>query len=330
MKYNGVSAMGGKSVSAIGFGCWSLGGGSGWLGSSNSASTATVHRALDVGVTFFDTAPVYGFGESERILGEALRGRRDEVTLASKCGLVWDDTRTIRRDLSAAAIARDVDTSLARLGVDHLDLLQLHWPDHNTPLEETAHALEKLVQAGKARHVGVANFSLADTRSLSMMIPLASYQGLYNLLERNPGHYHGIPLEYQSEREIMPYCAQAGIAFVPYSPLFQGLLAGEFGSEARFGEGDVRAKNPKLQGVTFTRYAAAVEALKVVATEADLSLGSLALGWLCGKEQVTTVICGAQYPEQIAANAAAADVNISPDHRQRIDEILTRHGILPD
>jgi len=328
MKYNVVPAMGGASVSIIGFGCWSLGGGSGWKGSSDAGSIATVHRALDVGVTFFDTAPVYGFGESERILGEALRGRRDEITLASKCGLVWDDNRAIRRDLSPETVGIEIDASLKRLKVDHLDLLQLHWPDHETPLEKTARALEKVLQSGKARYIGVTNFSLADTKRLAAMIPLASYQGLYNLLERNPESYHDIPLEYRSETEIMPYCAEGGMAFVPYSPLFQGLLTGEIGRDARFADNDVRAANPKLNGSEFARYVAAVEELKPIATEAGISMLSLSLGWLCDNPQVSTIICGAQNPEQIAANAAAGDIKISLAVRQQIDKVLGRCGII--
>ncbi len=253
MKFKTVSAIPGVHFSAIGLGCWSLGGGSRWAGSSVERSIATVRRAIEEGVNFIDTAPVYGFGESERLLGEALQGRRDKVFLASKCGLVWDDTRTISRSLAASAVHSDVEASLRRLRTDHLDLLQLHWPDHDTPLEETARALEDLLRAGKAHRIGVTNFSVADADALSRMIPIVSCQALYNLLERNPATYHAISLEYRTEKEVLPYCRDKGFAFFPYSPLFQGLLTGSFTPQTRFAADDVRSENPNLSGPAFDR-----------------------------------------------------------------------------
>ncbi|MDR3497158.1 MAG: aldo/keto reductase [Ancalomicrobiaceae bacterium] len=327
MKYNTVAAMPDIRFSAIGFGCWSLGSGSGWLDSSDDESTATIHRALECGIRFFDTAPVYGFGGSERVLGKALRGRRDDIVLASKCGLLWGDDKVIRRCLAAESIRAEVDASLRRLQVDHLDLLQLHWPDHDTPLEETARALLDVLAAGKARYVGVTNFSLSDAERLAAMVPIASFQGLYNLLERNPQGYHAERLEYRTERDILPYCLNKGIAFIPYSPLFQGLLAGELSADNRFGADDVRSNNPKLNGSAFARYFGVTEALKSIAAREGLSLVELALGWLCSNPAVTTVICGAQHPRQIAANAAAGDIVLPAKLLEEIDALLARHGL---
>ena len=329
MKYKTVPAIPGVQFSAIGLGCWSLGGGSRWVGSSDERSIATVRRAIEEGVNFIDTAPVYGFGESERLLGEALQGRRDKVFLASKCGLVWDDARTISPSLSASTVRSDVAASLRRLRTDHLDLLQLHWPDHATPLEETAKALEDILRAGKAHRIGVTNFSVADAEALSRMVPIVSCQALYNLLERNPATYHAISLEYRTEKEVLPYCRDKGFAFFPYSPLFQGLLTGSFTPQTRFTAEDVRSENPKLSGPAFERYLAAADALKLVAKGEGLSLTELSLGWLCNRPEVTSVICGAQDPEQIAANASASEVVLSEAVLNRIEQIVADVDLLP-
>jgi aryl-alcohol dehydrogenase-like predicted oxidoreductase len=322
MKCKTVPAIPGVQFSAIGLGCWSLGGGSRWEGSNDERSIATVRRAIEEGVNFIDTAPVYGFGESERVLGEALQGRRDKVFLASKCGLVWDEARTISRSLTASTVHSDVEASLRRLRTDHLDLLQLHWPDHNTPLEETARALDDLLRSGKVRRIGVSNFSVADADALSRMIPIVSCQALYNLLERNPATYHAIPLEYRTEKDVLPYCREKGFAFLPYSPLFQGLLTGSFSRETRFTADDVRSENPNLKGPAFQRYLAAADALKSVAEGEGLSLTALSLAWLCNRPEVTSVICGAQAPEQIAANASASEVELSEGALSRIEQIV--------
>ena len=324
MQYKTVAAMPDIRFSAIGFGSWSLGSGSGWSGSSNADSIATVHRAMDCGITFFDTAPVYGFGGSETLLGEALQGRRDEITLASKCGLLWDQTRTTRRDLSAAAVRKDVETSLQRLKTDHLDLLQLHWPDHDTPLEETAGALEDLLKTGKVRYLGVTNFSVADTARLAEMVPISAYQGLYNALERNPDSYHNIELEYRTEDEILPMCLEKGLAFLPYSPLFQGLLTDDFPTTEGFAADDVRAANPKLNGENLALHRKAREELKAVADRAGLSLTHLALSWLSNNPAITSIICGAQRPSQIEDNAAAGDIVLTEAVREDIAAVLDR------
>jgi aryl-alcohol dehydrogenase-like predicted oxidoreductase len=320
--YKTVSAMPDIRFSAIGFGCWSLGGGSGWRESSDADSIATIHRAIECGITFFDTAPVYGFSGSEALLGEALRGRRDRITLASKCGLLWNDAKIIVRCLAAQAVRNDVENSLRRLRTDHLDILQLHWPDHNTPLEETARVLEEFLRAGKVRYLGVTNFSVADTERLSAMVPISSYQGLYNALERNPAGYHAEVLEYRTEKEILPYCLEKGFAFFPYSPLFQGLLTDDFAYTGGFAPGDVRVHNPQLNGANLVRHLKTRAVLKAVAERAGMSLAHLALSWLTNKPAVTSVICGAQHPDQIAENAAAGDITLSDAIRNDIEKAL--------
>lgn len=327
MQYKTVPALPNARISTIGFGCWSLGAQSGWTNSSDEESVATVHKAIDCGVTFFDTAPVYGFHGSETLLGRALRGKRDRIFLASKCGLLWDDNHVTRRDLSHKAVIADVEGSLSRLKADHLDLLQLHWPDHETPLEETARALHHLLEQGKIKAVGVTNYSVVDTVALAKLVPVSSYQGLYNLLERNTDSYHSIPLEYEAEREIVPFCLERGMAFLPYSPLFQGLLTGRFNADSKFGSSDVRSANPKLAGDGYRRYVAAVEGLKPIAAAAGISMTHMSLAWLCQNPAVTSVLCGAHRPDQIADNAAAADVVLSEKTLGDIKEVLERNGL---
>lgn len=327
MKYKTVPALPNARISTIGFGCWSLGAGSGWRDSDDAGSIATVHKAIDCGVTFFDTAPVYGFHGSETLLGKALAGRRDQIFLASKCGLLWDDSRTTRRDLSYKAVIADVEGSLGRLKTDHVDLLQLHWPDHATPLEETARALRRLLDEGKIGAVGVTNYSVADTLTLARLVPVSTYQGLYNMLERNTDSYHAIPLEYQAEREILPLCLERGMAFLPYSPLFQGLLTGRFNADSTFGSNDVRSTNPKLAGDGYRRYVAVVDELKPIAAAAGVSMTHLALAWLCQNPAVTSVLCGAHRPDQIADNAAAADVDLSGATLNDIREVLETNNL---
>ncbi|PIP01272.1 aldo/keto reductase [Pleomorphomonas carboxyditropha] len=327
MKYKTVAALPHARFSTIGFGCWSLGAQSGWRNSNDEESIATVHKAIDCGVTFFDTAPVYGFHGSETLLGRALGERRDRIFLASKCGLLWDDSHTTRRDLSHDAVIADVEGSLSRLRTDHLDLLQLHWPDHATPLEETARALHHLLDQGKIRAVGVTNYSVADTLALAKLVPVSSYQGLYNMLERNTDSYHDIPLEYEAEREILPFCLENGMAFLPYSPLFQGLLTGRFNADSKFGSDDIRSANPKLAGNGYRRYVAAVDDLKPIAEAAGISMTHMALAWLCQNPAVTSVLCGAHRPDQIADNAAAADVVLSERTLNDIKEVLERHDL---
>jgi aryl-alcohol dehydrogenase-like predicted oxidoreductase len=324
VQFKTVRAIPDIRFSAIGFGCWSLGGGSGWRDSSDKESIATIHRAIECGITFFDTAPVYGFGGSESLLGEALRGRRDRITLASKCGLLWDSHRTIIRCLAATAVRNDIEDSLRRLRTDHLDLLQLHWPDHNTPLEETAAVLEEFLKAGKIRYLGVTNFSVADTERLSGMLPISSYQGLYNAFERNPTGYHHEVLEYRTEKEILPLCQKKGLAFFPYSPLFQGLLTDDFPFTDGLPSSDVRSQNPKLNGAQLARNVKARTALKAVAERAGMSLTHLALAWLTNNSAVTSVICGAQRPAQIEQNAAAGDITLPDTVRKEIAEVLDR------
>jgi len=323
MRYRTASALEGVSFSEIGLGCWAFSGPSFWDGYEESSSISTIHRSLDLGVNFFDVAPVYGFGEAERVLGTALKGRdRSSYLVASKCGLVWDEAGKIANDLHPASIRQEAEASLRRLQMEYIDLYQIHWPDPSVPIEDSMDALLRLREEGKIRFIGVSNFSVALSEEAMKHGAVCSQQSLYNMLERNPSAYHDIVLSYRTEDEILPFCRKHGQAFFPYSPLFQGLLAGEFDRSMRFGERDVRRNNPKLQGSEYARRLSVVSSLKQYCADSiGKPLNEVAINWLLYRREVTSVICGAQNERQIEANARAAQWQLSEEQYRELNRI---------
>jgi len=325
MKYTTVEAMPGLSFSAVGFGCWGISGGDTWNGTNDAESVRTVRAAVDLGINLFDVAPIYGRGHAEEVLGEALEGRRDDVFISSKCGMIWDERDLVRLDLTAKAITWEVEQSLRRLRTDYLDVYQMHWPDPDTAVEVSMEALDALRTAGKIRHIGVTNFSVERTERCFSVAPVASYQGLYNMLEHDPVQYHGIPLEYRTASEILPMVLHRGMAFFPYSPLFQGLLTDDFKPAGNFDDDDVRSANPKLNGELFSIYFAIAQDLRVFAGEIGRPLSHVAINWLAVQDAVTSVIAGGQTVAHVEQNAAAVDWDLTPDMSQRIEQILAPH-----
>ncbi|KII76477.1 aldo/keto reductase [Vibrio renipiscarius] len=302
MKYKKIKDL---NASVMGLGCWAIGGT--WNNVTEDQSIRTIKEALNVGINFFDIAPIYGFGNAEQVLGKALKGEsRDSVNIATKCGLIWDVndlSKTPKNNLSKASITKEIEDSLTRLGTDYVDLYQLHWPDPHTPIEETASALSLLKEAGKIRHIGVSNYSLEMTLEIQKHVEIATFQGLYNLLEQNPTHYHNIPLEYRARDEALPFCQTHDIKYLPYSPLMQGLLIGSLKLEGNWDEHDSRAANPKLNGAAFKPYFNCVEELKHLAQEANIPIAHLALHWLVAQEEIGSIIAGAYTEQQIRENA---------------------------
>lgn len=327
MKFKKVAQIAEK-ISAVGFGCWATGGSSVWNGTTDQDSIDAIQRAIDLGINFFDVAPVYGFGHAESVLGQAIQKRRDEIFLATKCGLVWDTQNHVTNNLTAGSLFREVDDSLRRLQTDHIDLYQMHWPDPATQIEDSMAALLQIQSTGKIRYIGVSNFSAELTRRAMAVGPLASYQGLYNMLERNPDSYHTIPLTYRTEAEILPLCHNHGLAFLPYSPIFQGLLTGTFKAEGNFDANDARAHNPKLNGERFKPYFEMTEKLKGFAQEIGHPLTQVAINWLIYQESVTSVICGAQTIAHVEENAASADWELTPAMMAQIETILAPYKSL--
>lgn len=321
MKMKLVKAVG-FEFSAVGFGCWAAGGSDIWNDTNDDNTVGAIHRAIELGINFFDVAPVYGFGHAEIMLGKALGIRRNQVIIASKCGLRWDSQGNIRNDLSPKSIAGEIDDSLRRLNTDYIDIYQLHWPDPATPIHETMEALNKLKSSGKIRHIGVSNFSIALMDEARQHGDIVSHQGLYNLLERNPTQYHNIPLDYRTESEILPYCRKHGLAFFPYSPLFQGLLTDNFRAQHQFDANDVRSANPKLNGEPFKLYYQIREQLLVLAAEIGKPLSQVAINWMINQDAVTSVICGAQTAAHIEENAGSVSWTLTPEMMSRIETIL--------
>ncbi len=323
MKTKRVAALPDLEFSAIGFGCWGISGGDVWNDTTDENSIRAVQKAVELGVNFFDVAPVYGLGHAEEVLGQALKGRRQEVLIASKCGLVWDDQKNVTNNLTAASINSEIEDSLRRLQTDYIDIYQIHWPDPETPIEETMEALAKLKTSGKIRHIGVTNFSLDLANQAMAVAPIVSHQGLYNMLERNPTSYHNIPLTYRVEDEIFPHCREHGLAFFPYSPLFQGLLTGKFQATNNFDEQDVRSANPNLVGDKFRQYFEIAERLNAFAQEIGKPLNQVALNWLINQEAVTSIISGAQTVEHVEQNVGSVTWVLTEDMMQQIAGIIS-------
>lgn len=311
-----------EPISAIGIGCWNFGGD--WDFSDDSNTEKIVLRAIDQGINFFDIAPVYGFSHSETVLGSILKkyGLRNKVLIASKCGLRWGEDRVTRNDLSRESILWEIDQSLTRLQTDHVDIYQLHWPDHNTPIEETVEVLKELQAAGKIRYVGLSNFSQKDVEHFESLMEIHSQQSLYNMLERNTDSYHNIPLEYKTEKEVLPHVRSHGQAFIPYSPMFQGLLSGTFKKDSNFSGRDIRNQNPKFSPPLFERYYEAACHLNDFAQKIGHPLNEIALNWVRQKPEVTSVIAGAATPEQLMENLRCLTWDLTEEMFAEIETII--------
>lgn len=312
-----------EPISILGLGCWGFSGDSYWDGCDDEKSVDIINVALDSGVNLLDVAPVYGKGHAEEVVGRAIKGRRrDGFLIATKCGLLWDDAGREYNCLKKDSVLREIDDSLARLGVDYVDIYQLHWPDPSTPLDETLDAIHAIKKAGKFRYFGVTNFSTADVDRIDPFIPIASQQGLYNMLERNPRAYHAINLVYRTESETLPQCEKLGQAFLPYSPLMQGLLSGRFGAADNFSGNDIRRFNPKLNGDRYATYYNAANRLKKIAEKYGHPLNELAINWLLQRNTVTSVIGSALSPDDVTSNVRALEWKIAPEMQREIDEVV--------
>jgi len=299
------------AVSRIGLGTWAIGGWM-WGGSDEVQSIRTIHEAFDRGVTLFDTAPVYGFGHSEEILGKALAqgGRRNRAVIATKVGLDWRDG-TPFRNATKARIAKEVEDSLRRLQTDVIDLYQVHWPDPKTPIAETAAAMAALHRAGKIRAIGVSNFSPSQMDEFRAIAPLHTTQPPYNLFER------GI------ESNVLPYAKDQGIVTIAYGALCRGLLSGRMTKETQFSGDDLRKKDPKFGQRRFQQYLGAVEKLDRFARDNyGKRVIHLALRWILDRADNTVALWGARRPEQLAPIGEVTGWKIDQSAMLEIDAIL--------
>jgi len=315
-------------ASVIGFGCWIASGSDYWAGTEEKEIIKTMQAAYERGINFFDVAPVYGYGNAEKVLGRAVKGFRHEIIIASKCGLVWEEVRHERPCLAKESILAEIDRTLKRLDMDHVDLYQLHWPDYDVPIEETMEAINMIVKSGKVRYVGLSNFPIGLAKTALKYTPIVSEQLLYNMLDRNSSHYHNIPLHYRTHDQMVEFCRNHSIAIIPYSPLSQGLLTGKYKPEKVSAAGihDVRNANPELQGDSLARRMAVVSKLITVADEIEKPLNEVALNWLLAEPAVATIVCGARNIEQVAGNINATTWKLDKETYQRLNTILDEEG----
>lgn len=322
MKYRKVKKIN-RDISILGLGCWAFSGKEVWQDCVDSESLKVIEVAIDNGINYFDVAPVYGFGHAETILGKGLRHvEREKVIIGTKCGLIWDDNKHITNCLKKNSIEKEIDESLKRLGVEYIDIYQLHWPDPHTDLLETIETLKKIKEKGKFLHLGVTNFSVGAVMQIMQYEDVVSQQGLYNMIERNADYYHNIPLEYRTEKEILPMCRKYGQAFFPYSPLFQGLLTGTFQSENNFSGDDIRSANPKLSPSQITKYLQIVDQLQALGDDMGHPLNEIACNWLYAKPEVTSVIAGALNVEQLEQNLRFLDWELDQASLDDINKVL--------
>ena len=304
-------------VSALGVGTWEIGNRA-YGQTSEKEAEAAIRRALDLGVTCFDTAPAYGFGRAEVVLGKTLGPRRETVVVITKCGLAWSgpgDGAAWRRDSSPGRIHAEIDDSLRRLGTDWVDLYLVHWPDPIVPIEETAEAMARVVRAGKARYVGVSNFGLDQVLAFDRICPVSVAQVGYNLFDR------------RVEAHLLPLLQERGIPVVAYGALCYGLLTGAFTATTRFEPQDWRATG-KAFGLelftaeNFARNVAVVDALRPIAAANGKTLPQLALNWVLHRPGVTAGLTGVRRPAEIEDNAGAVGWLLAPAEQARIDEVL--------
>ena len=297
-------------VSRVGLGTWAIGGWM-WGGTDEKSSIDTIRVALDQDITLIDTAPVYGFGHSEEIVGKALAapGLRAGAVIASKVGLEWRDGKVFR-NATRARIMREIDDSLRRLRTEVIDIYQVHWPDPLTPVEETAGAMRSLYEQGKIRAIGVSNFSVAQMEAFRRVAPIHVLQSPYNLFER------GI------ETDVLPYCRANGIAVLGYGALCRGLLAGTMTKDTAFKGDDLRRSDPKFQAPRFSQYLDVVERLDLMAQyRFGKRVVHLAVRWMLD-QGVTTALWGARRPDQLAPVGGVAEWQLDARVKAEIDRVL--------
>lgn len=301
------------TVPAIGFGCWEMGGTYGAI--DEDEVIAAIHRALDLGITLFDTALAYGRGRSEHLLAKALGPRRRDVLIVTKGGIPTRPGLKERRDSRYQTIIEDCETSLRNLDTDVIDLYLIHWPDVETPFEETMRALTDLIAAGKVRYVGVSNFSAAQLRACRSLAPIVTNQVGYNLFDR------------RWEREMFDTAAELGVGIMAYGPLAHGLLTGTFTPETTFDAGDWRAtgmifRQPLFSPEHFPTNLAVVERLKEFAARKGTTLPLLALAWVLANPRVTIALTGARRPAEIEENVRALDVQLTAEDHAELASIM--------
>jgi aryl-alcohol dehydrogenase-like predicted oxidoreductase len=306
----------GLELSTIGLGSWAIGGGGwqfGWGPQDDADSAAAIHRALDAGINWIDTAAVYGLGHSEEVVGRAVKGRRSSVILATKCSRVWEPGgATIGHRLKAESVRAELEASLRRLQTDVIDLYQIHWPDPDEDIEEGWTEIARAVKAGKIRHGGVSNFSLPQIERVRKIHPVASLQPPYSILKRDV------------ETELLGWCASHQVGVICYAPMQNGLLTGRFTREriASLPADDWRRGSSNFKDPALSANLALVEGLAALAARSGHSAGQLAVAWVLRRSEVTAAIVGLRKPAQVDELLPAADWDLQAAEIDGVERLL--------
>jgi aryl-alcohol dehydrogenase-like predicted oxidoreductase len=302
-------------LTAIGFGAWAIGGGNwefAWGPQDDNESIAAIHRALDLGINWIDTAAIYGLGHSEEIVGKALRTTSHRPLVFTKCSMRWHPDRTIYRSLKADSLAEEVENSLRRLGVETIDLYQIHWPDPPDQIEEGWETLARLKEQGKVRYIGVSNFNVEQMKRAQEIAPITSLQPPYSMLRR------------AIEAEVLPFAQANHIGVINYSPMVSGLLTGKMTAErvAALPADDWRRRAVEFKEPRLSRNMRLVEVLREIGNGHNVSPGVVAIAWTLHHPAVTGAIVGGRSAEQVEGVAAALEFRLTEEEFERINGFL--------
>lgn len=300
------------NVSVIGFGAWGIGGAPFWSSEGDNISVKSIQKAYDMGINFFDTAPVYGFGLSERLIGKALKPVRDKVILATKCGLRWEKEQlgSIAKLATRESILEEIDQSLERLDTDYIDLYQVHWPDGKTSAEETMGTLLEIQKQGKIRHIGVSNYSVEQMQACLKIGTLVSLQPEYSLLQRS------------IEKETVPFCLIHDIGIIAYSPLASGVLTGKYDRETKFKDWRSKGIIGQFTGEAFVNNIKKVERFKTIAESEKKTCGQMAVNWVIHQPGVASALVGVKNDRQVEENLKSVGWQMKAAVQDQVNQVF--------
>lgn len=307
------------NLTTIGLGTWAIGGSNwsfSWGPQDDEESLETIYLAIEKGINWIDTAPAYGLGHSEEIVGKALKQLSEKPIIATKCGIAWDENRNTSRQLKGESIRREVEASLKRLDIDVIDLYQIHWPDPDLEIEDAWQEISKVVKEGKVRYAGVCNFNIEQIKRVQPIHPIASLQPPYSMIERDV-----------EENGLLDYCKEKNIGVVVYSPMQKGILTGKFGKQRvqELSEDDHRRRDPNFREPRLGANLDLVEGLKMIVPKYHQTLAQLSIAWVLRRSEVTSAIVGARHPSQIEETVLAGYQELSQQDINTIDELLIKH-----